>query len=454
MAWVGRNSEFRAVSGKAGSRPGARSTRVLPLRRHMPTRQPSASDPGALVVETIREHAAGLLATARRYSLCPDDAHDAYQRAVEIFIRRAHRLEAEGAAGWLRTVVKHEALAVRAARQRLLAGGDLDLDEQPASGSRSPEERAADADRLTRSAEALQRLKPQEVRALLLKAQGHSYREICELTGWSYTKVNRCLTEGRRSFLDRYAGIESGRECERWAPLLSAIADGEASSEDLRAVRPHLRNCPGCRAALRDFRAAPSALASLVPVAGLALGAGPGTRSPGALMRVYEAFASGASDRLTLSAHKVQAGLEAASSGKLAAVAVSATALSGGAVAIDGPSPTPSGAPHRSSSARHERSARGVRAGGVVARTAIEGSVQAITPTQPPTAQGPAPSPPSSSASPPSQASARSAEFGVEAAPVNASNPSAGPDASAGAPARASPAGAGGSSGGTGEFGP
>jgi hypothetical protein len=34
--------------------------------------------------------------------------------------------------------------------------------------------------------------------------QGHSYQEICELTGWTYTKVNRCLTEGRKRFFDRY----------------------------------------------------------------------------------------------------------------------------------------------------------------------------------------------------------------------------------------------------------
>ena len=158
----------------------------MPARRSSAS-DPPAHDPGMLVVDVIREHAAGLLATARRYSLCADDAQDAYQRAVEIFLRRAHRLEREGAASWLRTVVKHEALAVRAAQQRLLAGSELDLAEQPASQSRGPEERAADADHLTRSAEALQRLKPQEVRALLLKAQGHSYQEICQLTGWSYT---------------------------------------------------------------------------------------------------------------------------------------------------------------------------------------------------------------------------------------------------------------------------
>jgi hypothetical protein len=31
-----------------------------------------------------------------------------------------------------------------------------------------------------------------------------------------FTKVNRCITEGRRAFLTRYARIEGGDERERW----------------------------------------------------------------------------------------------------------------------------------------------------------------------------------------------------------------------------------------------
>ena len=407
----------------------------------------------------ITEHAAGLLATARRYSLCPDDAQDAYQGAVEIFIRRAHRLEREGAASWLRTVVKHEALAVRTGRQRLLAAGKVDLDEQPASQVRSPEERAADTDQLTRSAEALQRLKPQEVRALLLKAQGHSYREICELTGWSYTKVNRCLTEGRRSFLDRYAGIESGRECERWASSLSVIADGEASPEDLVAVRPHLRNCPACRAALRDFRAAPSALAAVVPVGVLTLGAGSGPRAPGALVRLYETVLGGASDRLLLSAQKLQAGLEVAASGKVAAVAMSVTALGGGAVAV-APSELTSkdGASQRSSHRGPKRSDRSSeRASRVVARMATDPGIQAAERSQPAGARAaPAAGPPAPAASLPAPVPppAPAAEFGVEGPPSAQSHASSASNASGAAPAPASPASGGSSSGGSAEFGP
>ncbi|MEA2373971.1 MAG: hypothetical protein QOD53_434 [Thermoleophilaceae bacterium] len=78
------------------------------------------------------------------------------------------------------------------------------------------------------------------------------------------TKVNRCLSEGRRRFLDRVAGIEAGDECERLAPLLSAFADGELGSEDLAALRAHVTGCLACRARLREYRRAPARAAALL----------------------------------------------------------------------------------------------------------------------------------------------------------------------------------------------
>jgi RNA polymerase sigma factor (sigma-70 family) len=309
----------------------------------MATSPHSARTGQALVLATIASHAPSLLGTARRYSLCADDAEDAYQRALEIFLRRADSVDPAHAVGWLRTVVKHEALAVRTGRLRLVgaAEADLDREEAPVTGS---EERAAEREHAERGAEALQRLKPQEVRALVLKARGYSYREICEITGWTYTKVNRCLTEGRRAFLARYDDIASGRECERWAAVLSALADGEASAEDVAAVRPHLRACTACRATLRGFRAAPGSIAALAPVAFAA----PGGDGTGVVARAWDAVtgalperavhaAHGAHERVALGAQKLQGGVEAASAGKLTAVAASATALAGGGVAaVDG----------------------------------------------------------------------------------------------------------------------
>ena len=218
-----------------------------------------------LILRTVAAHADSLLRTARRYSLCPDDAQDAYQRALEIFMAHADRLDGGNAAGWLHVVVKREAHAIRSSRQTLVGASEVDLDAHEAQLPTS-DERLATFDLVGRAAEALQRLKPQELRALWLKAEGHSYNEICALTGWSYTKVNRCLTEGRRSFLARYATIESGAECERWLPVISAMVDGEATPEQMIDLRPHLRNCPGCRATLATLQGSSAPLGAILPV--------------------------------------------------------------------------------------------------------------------------------------------------------------------------------------------
>ncbi len=124
-----------------------------------------------LILRTIAAHADSLLRTARRFSLCPDDAQDAYQRALEIFMGHAERLDSARAAGWLHVVVKREAQAIRRSRQKLVARDDIDLDAHEARTVPTPEEQLASFDLIGRSAEALQRLKPQELRALWLRAQ-------------------------------------------------------------------------------------------------------------------------------------------------------------------------------------------------------------------------------------------------------------------------------------------
>ena len=106
---------------------------------------------------------------------------------------------------------------------------------------------------MRRSAEALRALKPDEAKALMMKAHGLSYEEIGERNGWSYTKVNRAITEGRRRFMAVYEGIESGEECERFAPIVEALALGAATAAQLVEIRPHLRHCTACRAAVRDL---------------------------------------------------------------------------------------------------------------------------------------------------------------------------------------------------------
>src|SRR4051812_11450176 len=167
---------------------------------------------------------------------------------------------------------------------------------------------------------------------------GNSYQEICDATGWSYTKVNRCLAEGRKSFLARYAGIEEGEECRRWAPVISAMVDGEASAEQLIALRPHLRNCAACRAMVRELRGSNAPLAALFPVGALGALGDHHAAFDGAgdlLSRLWHSLWGDLSDRAATAAFRAQSVAQAVLPGKSVAIFASMAALAGGGVAID-----------------------------------------------------------------------------------------------------------------------
>lgn len=226
-----------------------------------------------MAVEIIAQYDQVLRQTARRYSLCAADAEDAYQRALEILLTKAPVVDARELVRWMQTVTKHEALAVRRNRERLLAGSQspgagrdetdwVALIPAPTDG---PPEQAERQEAIARSREALRALKPAELRALTLLAEGYSYAEIGELTGFSRTKVNRCLAEGRERFRALLSRSEDGSRCRELRPLLSAFCDGEASASEVVAVREHLRACAACRAAMRAYKAAPGAAAALAP---------------------------------------------------------------------------------------------------------------------------------------------------------------------------------------------
>jgi len=225
-------------------------------------------------IEVIAKHEGSLKQTARRFSLCADDAEDAYQRAMEILLTKAPTTQAHELSRWTHTVIRHEALAIRRNRERLLGNGAASPESEaaktdwvaliPATGD-GPDGRVERRERIARSREALQALKPAELRALTLLAEGYSYAEICERTGWSYTKVNRCLAEGRERFRELVSRSEDGSRCVEMGPVLSAFCDGETSPEETAAMREHLRACAHCRAAMRAYRATPAAAAVLAP---------------------------------------------------------------------------------------------------------------------------------------------------------------------------------------------
>ena len=143
---------------------------------------------------------AALRRTARRYSLCADDAEDAYQRAIEILLTKSPPADPQHLVAWMQVVTRREALAVRRSRERLLGprdDGDTDPLDRIACDEPVPKSGSSAASRSPTPLRLLLELKPQERLALVLQAHGYSYAEIRRLCGWTYTKVNRCLAEGR-----------------------------------------------------------------------------------------------------------------------------------------------------------------------------------------------------------------------------------------------------------------
>jgi RNA polymerase sigma factor (sigma-70 family) len=282
--------------------------------------RPTRAEIEPAVLSLLARHSAGLLATARRYSATPEDAEDAYQRGVEILLTKAPTAAESELLPWLRTVVKHEAFAVAKSNGRAVPAANPR--EHESDDDAWTDERAERYERLRVAAEAMAGLKPQEIRCLVLKAEGLSYQEICRATAFSYTKVNRCIAEGRRAFLKRIAAIESGAECERLQPAISRFVDGEASASELRIVRAHLKTCLTCRATLREYRATPSRLAGLVPPVVALAGAPGGGGFGGLVTRLVVAL----QDRIGIAA-------DGAGTQKAAAIVASAAVLAGGGAA-------------------------------------------------------------------------------------------------------------------------
>ena len=147
-------------------------------------------------------------------------------------------------------------------------------------------------------------------------------------TGFSWTKVNRSISEGRKRLSEGMAQLESGKRCLRFQSLLSTASDGEADADDERLLKAHLRACAGCRAALRDYRTIPARVAELLPPAALL----PVVERESWWTRLHDSLAFWIADRGGAVGHKLQQVGDAVSAQKATAVVASTAALTGGAV--------------------------------------------------------------------------------------------------------------------------
>ncbi len=112
-------------------------------------------------------------------------------------------LDARGA-NWVATVAIHEAWREARHRRTEWPSGTLSREWEPGEPAdpigpaADPLERVIELEDHRDRRERFASGKPREREALVLHALGYRYKEICTLTGASYTAVNRRMTEGRR----------------------------------------------------------------------------------------------------------------------------------------------------------------------------------------------------------------------------------------------------------------
>jgi RNA polymerase sigma factor (sigma-70 family) len=147
------------------------------------------------------------MSIARQNTDRPEDAEEALNEAFCLFLTRFDPGRFPEPLSWLTTTLKRKcweiARRVDGRRDHFDEGEQLN---RVAASDGDPAERAETLALAGEVRVAMERLKPQERRVIGLLALGFSYREIMELTGWTFTKVNRCSGEGRARL--RRLGLE------------------------------------------------------------------------------------------------------------------------------------------------------------------------------------------------------------------------------------------------------
>ncbi|HVC07654.1 MAG TPA: sigma-70 family RNA polymerase sigma factor [Solirubrobacterales bacterium] len=157
----------------------------------------------ALAERLYRERYPYLLRIAAKNAPSHADAEEAVSEAFASFIRA---FDPDGEApplAWVTLTVKRECwdryrrlhLDRSAGQEADRAGGESgSYIEAIPSRAGTTEQQVVEVDEARTQLAAL---KPAERRTLSLLAAGYSYAEVGEITGFSFTKINRCAAEGR-----------------------------------------------------------------------------------------------------------------------------------------------------------------------------------------------------------------------------------------------------------------
>ncbi|HET7485044.1 MAG TPA: RNA polymerase sigma factor [Solirubrobacterales bacterium] len=164
------------------------------------------SGAGEIVTAIYRQKRRYLLAIAYNNSACRLDAEEALQEALCAFVRAYDPQGESPPLPWLILTLKRECWRrLRLNRRqwdRRKVAWDPEADyEEAGSVLESVPALGSAADESMVRCESVRRrlspLKEDQRTALSLQAAGYSYEEIAEIKGWTYTKVSRCIREGR-----------------------------------------------------------------------------------------------------------------------------------------------------------------------------------------------------------------------------------------------------------------
>jgi len=144
-------------------------------------------------------HRPRLLAIARHNCGNSDDAEEALHDAFVLFIDHFDPTGEAPPLPWLTLTLKRRCWAIYGQRRRHArpAGHAVERYRRRDERDRTPEDLFEATSEAAKFGEVLRRLKPEERRALALFCHGYTYSEICAITDWSYSKVNRLLANGR-----------------------------------------------------------------------------------------------------------------------------------------------------------------------------------------------------------------------------------------------------------------
>jgi RNA polymerase sigma factor (sigma-70 family) len=156
----------------------------------------------ALAGQIYDAHRDRLLAIARRNSDGVEQAEEALQDAFTLFIEHFDTASGAPPLAWLTLTLKRRCWALyrlqrRSWQQCSESDGECSDTELLGGSSRHLDDLLDLAEEVASTRSRLAELKRDERRALSLLALGYSYREIGQITGWTYTKTNRCTAEGR-----------------------------------------------------------------------------------------------------------------------------------------------------------------------------------------------------------------------------------------------------------------